>query len=425
MPRYCSECGKEAEENNLDHVRLDGIDTILCLACQTKLSESQKIKMEVKGTQLLAVFDSPEAEYKLINCLEVFIKYGYTVNLTLKNGPPSGRFYFEAWHQRDGYFRDYQKRILIEAGSDSLDVEWKINPVYIKKIIIQNGKTTTTKETSQWCLTNEEAVNYVMWLKNKYEKKEKKFKKDKLRLTIELVPAPLWHRSICWMLDNHWGYLRNQVFREHGTKCEICRSSNKPLHVHEKWEYDDKRNIQKLSGFEVLCQLCHGVKHLGYSKRVLPMRGEKQNRYCQSYDKVVSHFCEINNCTVEEFEFYRHLAFEEWEKRSKTEWTQDFGLIRLSKYFPASAKEICEKCGSKVPDEEGYIIEESEYVPSWMAPQGENLFERLLCNNCGKHILENLSSNQYPVKSIEQRFRNEFNKKIKENSDYGYTDQDY
>jgi len=90
------------------------------------------------------------------------------------------------------------------------------------------------------------------------------------------------------------------------------------MNLHEIWEYDDQKHIQKLVGFILLCKMCHHVKHIGLAG-ILAGEGKLD------YDDLIEHFCRVNGCTEEDFEEYRDKAFEIWENRSQREWKQDFG----------------------------------------------------------------------------------------------------
>lgn len=93
------------------------------------------------------------------------------------------------------------------------------------------------------------------------------------------------------------------------------------MNLHEIWNYDDTRHIQKLEGFVLLCKMCHHVKHIGRA-RMLADEGKLD------YNEVVRHFCKVNDCSEKEFEKHRKEAFEIWKKRSVFEWKQDFGKYK-------------------------------------------------------------------------------------------------
>lgn len=90
------------------------------------------------------------------------------------------------------------------------------------------------------------------------------------------------------------------------------------MNLHEIWKYDDKNHIQTLDGFILLCKMCHHVKHIG-------LAGILANEGKLDYDKVIEHFCKVNNCSKRDFERHEKDAFETWRRRSKHQWKQDFG----------------------------------------------------------------------------------------------------
>ena len=147
-------------------------------------------------------------------------------------------------------------------------------------------------------------------------------KEKTMKLEIELVPSTVWFSSLRNLLPRKiWDSIRNEIIEESGRKCQICGETNVVMNLHEVWKYDDDNYIQKLEGFILLCGLCHQVKHIGLAG-ILAKQGKLD------YDKVIEHFCKVNNCTKGEFEKHKAEAFEIWERRSKHQWKQDFGKYR-------------------------------------------------------------------------------------------------
>jgi hypothetical protein len=139
---------------------------------------------------------------------------------------------------------------------------------------------------------------------------------QELRLTIELVPRPLWginlHKS-----GSGWDKLRKQVYAQYNHHCGICGAENVTLYCHEIWQYDDTLHIQKLSGFIALCNMCNYCKHMGRAS-VLAREGKLD------FKKVAEHFMRVNQCSYEEYEAYRNEAFKTWRERNQYTWTTDF-----------------------------------------------------------------------------------------------------
>jgi hypothetical protein len=144
--------------------------------------------------------------------------------------------------------------------------------------------------------------------------------KDKtLKLSIELVPSTVWESSLYKLMPREvWNSIRDDFIKENGRKCQVCGEIEGKMNLHEVWKYDDVKHIQKLEGFIILCGMCHHVKHIG-------LAGILANQGKLDYDKVIEHFCNVNDCTKKEFENHRTEAFEIWGKRPKQKWKQDFG----------------------------------------------------------------------------------------------------
>lgn len=140
-----------------------------------------------------------------------------------------------------------------------------------------------------------------------------------MKLKIELVPKTCWYSNLRKILPKgEWDKIRREVYKKANHKCEICGAGNQKLNCHEIWGYDDKKNIQKLKGFQSLCTNCHWIKHFG-------LAGIKSNEGELDMVKLKNHFQEINRISSEEFEKHVEEAFKIWVIRSKKEWVTDLG----------------------------------------------------------------------------------------------------
>jgi len=147
-----------------------------------------------------------------------------------------------------------------------------------------------------------------------------------LKLTIELVPSTVWHSSLYRLLPKReWYRLKNKVYGEEGRRCHICSSERGPFSLHEFWEYDDDKHIQRLSEFHHLCNLCHKIKHIGFWCHTADGR-TKLKQEGLDRDDLIEHFCRVNNCSKEEFLEHEDKRFTVWRERSNYEWKQDFGM---------------------------------------------------------------------------------------------------
>ena len=190
-----------------------------------------------------------------------------------------------------------------------------------------------------------------------------------LKLTIELVPRPLWGKSIYNCLSREeWSFLRRKIIHERGHKCEICSSTEGPLSLHEIWQYDDERKIQRFVGFRLLCSFCHSIKHFGRSQ-TLAREGKLD------LNKLIEHFCKVNNCSIEEFKKHYNEVWDCWEQRSSFEWKQD--IVILEDYVKGSVilKQILvdrrssatdiDLLASFVKDYAEHDLDRQKYESSW------------------------------------------------------------
>ena len=136
-------------------------------------------------------------------------------------------------------------------------------------------------------------------------------------LEIELVPRTTWYNNVRSRVSrDKWNAIRVHFKKP---SCQFC-GRRYGLHCHEVWKYDDVGHIQKLSGFETACFLCHSIKHLGLAG-LMAKRGDLD------YRRLVEHYCACNGCAREDFIQDREEAFKLWEERSKFEWTVDISYL--------------------------------------------------------------------------------------------------
>ena len=131
-----------------------------------------------------------------------------------------------------------------------------------------------------------------------------------MKLEAELVPKPLWRKYLANMLSrDEWKRLRAQRIREKGESCEICGQKGR-VHLHEIWKYDDESYVQRLVGFQLLCDNCHSIKHFG---RTQTLAAE-----CKlDLRPIIIHFCKVNNCTPEDLKDHWKSVFDVWKERSQ------------------------------------------------------------------------------------------------------------
>ncbi len=107
-----------------------------------------------------------------------------------------------------------------------------------------------------------------------------------------------------------------KVYADSNHKCAICGADGR-LNCHEIWEYDDKKNIQKLNGFIALCNDCHMIKHIGFA-------GIQASKGLLDMNKLIEHFMNVNNVDKKTFYIHSKEATNVWRERSQKKWTTDF-----------------------------------------------------------------------------------------------------
>ena len=132
----------------------------------------------------------------------------------------------------------------------------------------------------------------------------------RLRLTPELVPAPLWGRSAYRLLGRgaHWKAIRRDTLQAASHRCSICGSDKGQLSCHEKWRYNERRATATLIGFEIHCSDCDAVTHAGRATAL------------GLGDVVVRQLCKLNGCTAPQAKRMIEAAIVVWEKRSAKLW---------------------------------------------------------------------------------------------------------
>lgn len=140
-----------------------------------------------------------------------------------------------------------------------------------------------------------------------------------MKLTIELVPSSSWMNNVRAVLTTkQWNALKGMVYDAAWNVCQICGGTGPkhPVECHEVWEYNEKKQIQKLTGMLALCPDCHSVKHYGLAR----VMGKE--------DKVLKHFMKVNDLKKKEAETYVDEAFKTWRRRSYLNWTLDLSYLK-------------------------------------------------------------------------------------------------
>ena len=139
------------------------------------------------------------------------------------------------------------------------------------------------------------------------------------RLTVELVPSTCWYTNVRSNVSKAvWDRLRRHVAADAGQRCEICRGRGRrwPVECHEVWHYDDATKVQRLDRLVALCPACHEVKHSGLASK----RGR--------LEAVIDHLADVNGWSPDDAALYLEVAFEQWARRSRHQWTLDISTLR-------------------------------------------------------------------------------------------------
>lgn len=145
-----------------------------------------------------------------------------------------------------------------------------------------------------------------------------------MKLELEPIPESTWGTSLAQLLPPPvWDDLRREVYEAFDHTCALCGATNKQLHCHEKWSYDDKERIQRLAGFQCLCVDCHDIKHWGRTVAVAHRDGNTERIAI-----LTKHFCEVNSCTIKVFTLHKVEVGDLSQKRNRHKYKVDFGKFR-------------------------------------------------------------------------------------------------
>ena len=143
-----------------------------------------------------------------------------------------------------------------------------------------------------------------------------------LKLEVEPIPSQNWGVSLAHLLPKEvWDSLRREVYSIADYTCLVCGATDKRLHCHEVWVYNDKRRVQKLSKLDCECRDCHAVRHWG--RTVLVSQSDPTE-----LERLIAHFCKVNNCTREVFESHRDKVNRAVKRRSKYKYKVNFGVFK-------------------------------------------------------------------------------------------------
>lgn len=140
-------------------------------------------------------------------------------------------------------------------------------------------------------------------------------------LIPELIPRSSWFNNLRALLSQaEWDIIRKQRYRAADYRCEICGGKGEkwPVEAHERWRFDDEKQVQYLDGLIALCPMCHKVKHIGLAE----MRGY--------YPAAKAWMAKVNNWPIDVCEVAIRGAFRQWDERSMIRWTVDYSQAPIS-----------------------------------------------------------------------------------------------
>ena len=151
--------------------------------------------------------------------------------------------------------------------------------------------------------------------------------RTQLKLTVELVPYTSFESNLRYTLSKEdWDIVRKSAYKRYEYQCGICGKNNVVLSAHEEWDYiiTDKKNktgIQKLTNIISLCNECHMIKHIAFADE-LAAQGKLDMK------KLVQHFLDVNNCSLDRFVLHYADSLKKWEKQSEYKFDLDIDFLK-------------------------------------------------------------------------------------------------
>lgn len=140
-----------------------------------------------------------------------------------------------------------------------------------------------------------------------------------MKLEIEFIPNQLRYSPFKRIFSREeWEKLKDDISRKNSGKCQICGEKKGIMSLDGLWSYNEEEHIQKLEGFIFLCEMCHYTKRLSRAENLAKIGSF-------DYNKLIEHYCKVNNTSRKEFEESRAKALEIFEKRSQYKWRRDLG----------------------------------------------------------------------------------------------------
>lgn len=135
-------------------------------------------------------------------------------------------------------------------------------------------------------------------------------------LFVDLIPSSCWFTNVRYCVDPlDWDRLRRKVYSRADNRCECCGSSQDGLEAHERWNYDEKKKVQKLVRLVALCRECHQTTHFGLAQ----IKGKAE--------VAANHLHRMRGFNAAELSRHIGDAFELYHDRCQYTWDLDLSLI--------------------------------------------------------------------------------------------------
>ena len=154
------------------------------------------------------------------------------------------------------------------------------------------------------------------------------------RLRIEMVPFKSWAVNVravvakdLWDSMRYYfkatleqsGFMRPLDMPRPDWKtplvCATCQEKSETLELHEHWEYDDIKRVQKLTRLSPICERCHNVMHFGRASQL----GLREEAYAQ--------LRKVNSMTNRQADAHIAEAYRIWEERCAHSYEVDFSYL--------------------------------------------------------------------------------------------------
>jgi hypothetical protein len=141
------------------------------------------------------------------------------------------------------------------------------------------------------------------------------------------IPFPLWGQNLRKIMkQGEWKTIRKSLIEERGLTCETCGKvieKSRDIKTHEDWVYDISKNpaVAHLTKLILSCWHCHAIEHFGATKNMVASGLLSQ----RAIDETISHFCNLNKATPEEFRKHHDDVFEIWSQMNELNWIIDWG----------------------------------------------------------------------------------------------------